>query len=84
MDNVNSPHTLLLLFPFQTKGNIIPNAGKNLNELGSDDLNMINITEDSSMKNMKDIQSTITNTNLASINPGHNISKNVTTLCLKW
>ena len=84
VDNVNTPYKLLLSFPFQTKGNIIPNTGKNLNELGSGDSNTIHITEDSFMKSMNGVQSTITNVDMVSILPDHHISKNVAKLCLKW
>jgi hypothetical protein len=84
VDNVNNPYKLLLSFPFRTKGNIIPNAGKRLNELGSGDSNIINITEDSFMNNMNGVQLSITNVDLASILPGQYISNNVMTLILKW
>ena len=66
------------------KCSIIPSNGKKLNKLGSGYLNAINITEDSFMKSMKGVQSTITNFDMAFIGPGHNISNNVATLCLKW
>ena len=84
VDNVNNPYKLLLSFPFRTKGNIIPNAGKRLNELGSGDSNIINITEDSFTNNMNGVQLSITNVDLASILPGQYISNNVMTLILKW
>ena len=84
VDNVNNPYKLLLSFPFRTKGNIIPNAGKKLNESGSGDSNIINITEDSFMNNMNGVQLSITNVDLAFILPGQYISNNMTTLILKW
>ena len=64
VDNVSNPYKLLLSFLVQTKCNIIPNAGKKLNELGLSNLNTIYITEDTFMKSMNGFQSTITNVNL--------------------